>query len=103
FDDKPGYSYLHRLFRDIFTHEGCQYGYVSDWSVQRDAQDEVACASPKAAGGRRKVVQEDEVTFSSSLASPFSLDSRYRLCIINHTKPPSRCVRCTFWSITVSS
>jgi len=33
---------------------------VFDWSVQRGAQDEVASASSKAAGGRRKVVQEDE-------------------------------------------
>jgi casein kinase I family protein HRR25 len=60
FDDKPDYSYLRKLFRDLFTREGYQYDYVFDWSVQRGAQDEVAGASPKAAGGRRKVVQEDE-------------------------------------------
>ena len=60
FDDKPDYSYLRKLFRDLFTREGYQYDYVFDWSVQRGAQEEVACASSKAAGGRRKVVQEDE-------------------------------------------
>jgi len=60
FDDKPDYSYLRKLFRDLFTREGYQYDYVFDWSVQRGAQDEVASASSKAAGGRRKVVQEDE-------------------------------------------
>ncbi len=60
FDDKPDYSYLRKLFRDLFTREGYQYDYVFDWSVQRGAPDEVAGASPKAAGGRRKVVQEDE-------------------------------------------
>jgi casein kinase I family protein HRR25 len=54
------YSYLRKLVRDLFTREGYQYDYVFDWSVQRGAQDEVAGASPKAAGGRRKVVQEDE-------------------------------------------
>jgi hypothetical protein len=42
------------------THEGCQYDYVFDWSVWRGSQDEVAGASPKAAGDRRKVIQEDE-------------------------------------------
>jgi len=60
FDDKPDYSYLRKLFRDLFTREGYQYDYVFDWSVQRGAQDEVASASSKAAGGRRKVVQEDD-------------------------------------------
>jgi casein kinase I family protein HRR25 len=35
FDDKPDYSYLRKLFRDLFVREGYQYDYVFDWSVQR--------------------------------------------------------------------
>ncbi|KAG6901860.1 casein kinase I [Termitomyces sp. Mi166 len=54
FDDKPDYSYLRKLFRDLFVREGYQYDYVFDWSVQRNTQDE---AKPSA---RRKVVQEEE-------------------------------------------
>ncbi|KAG6878309.1 casein kinase I [Termitomyces sp. T159_Od127] len=54
FDDKPDYSYLRKLFRDLFVREGYQYDYVFDWSVQRNAQDET---KPSA---RRKVVQEEE-------------------------------------------
>lgn len=40
FDDKPDYSYLRKLFRDLFVREGFQYDYVFDWSVQQrhDAQ-----------------------------------------------------------------
>ncbi|WVO18127.1 casein kinase I isoform delta [Cryptococcus depauperatus] len=34
FDDKPDYSYLRKLFRDVFVREGFQYDYVFDWSVQ---------------------------------------------------------------------
>ena len=61
FDDKPDYSYLRKLFRDLFVREGFQYDYVFDWSVQRGAQDEAnAGSSNKAAAGRRKVVQEEE-------------------------------------------
>lgn len=61
FDDKPDYSYLRKLFRDLFVREGFQYDYVFDWSVQRGAQDDSSAgASSKAAGGRRKVVQEEE-------------------------------------------
>ncbi|KAJ6623133.1 kinase-like protein [Mycena sp. CBHHK59/15] len=61
FDDKPDYSYLRKLFRDLFVREGYQYDYVFDWSVQRGAQDDGSAATSKAAaGGRRKVVQDEE-------------------------------------------
>lgn len=33
FDDKPDYSYLRKLFRDLFVREGFQYDYVFDWSL----------------------------------------------------------------------
>jgi casein kinase I family protein HRR25 len=33
FDDKPDYSYLRKLFRDLFVREGFQYDYVFDWSI----------------------------------------------------------------------
>ncbi len=38
FDDKPDYSYLRKLFRDLFVREGFQYDYVFDWSVQPGAK-----------------------------------------------------------------
>lgn len=40
FDDKPDYSYLRKLFRDLFVREGLQYDYVFDWSVQQRRDDE---------------------------------------------------------------
>src|SRR4051812_37270213 len=33
FDDKPDYSYLRKLFRDLFVREGYHYDYVFDWTV----------------------------------------------------------------------
>ncbi|XP_052112915.1 uncharacterized protein LOC107473802 isoform X4 [Arachis duranensis] len=33
FEDKPDYSYLKRLFRDLFIREGHQFDYVFDWTV----------------------------------------------------------------------
>ena len=59
FDDKPDYSYLRKLFRDLFVREGYQYDYVFDWSVQRSVQDNGAGPS-KTGAGRRKVVQEED-------------------------------------------
>ncbi|QRW11968.1 CK1/CK1/CK1-D protein kinase [Ceratobasidium sp. AG-Ba] len=52
FDDKPDYSYLRKLFRDLFVREGYQYDYVFDWSVQRPSN-----ADDKSS--RRKVVDEE--------------------------------------------
>jgi casein kinase I family protein HRR25 len=42
FDDKPDYSYLRKLFRDLFIREGYHYDYVFDWTMvkfqEKDAQ-----------------------------------------------------------------
>ncbi|KAH7114125.1 kinase-like domain-containing protein [Dactylonectria macrodidyma] len=35
FDDKPDYSYLRKIFRDLFVREGLQYDYVFDWTVYK--------------------------------------------------------------------
>ena len=59
FDDKPDYSYLRKLFRDLFVREGYQYDYVFDWSMQR-AMEDGGSSSQKATQGRRKVLQEEE-------------------------------------------
>lgn len=40
FDDKPDYSYLRKLFRDLFVREGFQYDYVFDWSVQQRNEEQ---------------------------------------------------------------
>ncbi|SGY79809.1 BQ5605_C008g05228 [Microbotryum silenes-dioicae] len=81
FDDKPDYSYLRKLFRDLFVREGFQYDYVFDWSVQqrsdeanKEAQTQAAAqaaqqkAQAAVAGGqgqagapKRRVLQPGEV------------------------------------------
>ncbi|OMJ22067.1 Casein kinase I-like protein [Smittium culicis] len=33
FDDKPDYTYLKRLFRDLFVRTGLKYDYIFDWST----------------------------------------------------------------------
>ncbi|KAL2508669.1 casein kinase I [Forsythia ovata] len=38
FDDKPDYSYLKRLFRDLFIREGYQFDYVFDWTMLKYPQ-----------------------------------------------------------------
>ncbi|XP_062206646.1 casein kinase 1-like protein 2 [Phragmites australis] len=50
FDDKPDYSYLKRLFRDLFIREGFQFDYVFDWTILKYQQSQIATAPPRAAG-----------------------------------------------------
>jgi casein kinase 1 len=35
FEDKPDYSYLKKMFRDLFVREGYQMDYVFDWALKR--------------------------------------------------------------------
>ena len=53
FYDKPDYSYLRKIFRDLFVREGFQYDYVFDWTVykyQKNAQALAAEANKQTAG-----------------------------------------------------
>lgn len=41
FDDKPDYSYLRQLFRNLFHRQGFSYDYVFDWNMLK-----FVCYSP---------------------------------------------------------
>lgn len=38
FDDKPDYSYIRKLFRDLFVREGYQWDYAFDWTILKYQQ-----------------------------------------------------------------
>ncbi|KAK3152744.1 hypothetical protein QOZ80_2BG0162980 [Eleusine coracana subsp. coracana] len=44
FDQRPDYSYLRRLFRDLFDREGFQFDYVYDWTLLKCKQSQKAKA-----------------------------------------------------------
>lgn len=48
FDDKPDYSYLRKIFRDLFVREGYQYDYVFDWTVYKYQKNAQAAAQATA-------------------------------------------------------
>ncbi|XP_010033765.2 casein kinase 1-like protein 2 [Eucalyptus grandis] len=50
FDDKPDYTYLKRLFRDLFIREGFQFDYVFDWTILKYQQSQIATAAPRPLG-----------------------------------------------------
>ncbi|KAI7880251.1 kinase-like domain-containing protein [Mucor mucedo] len=47
FDDKPDYSYLRKLFRDLFVREGFQYDYVFDWTIRKLQEKKAAYQNPE--------------------------------------------------------
>ncbi|CAI0386161.1 unnamed protein product [Linum tenue] len=50
FEDKPDYSYLKRLFRDLFIREGYQFDYVFDWTVLKYPQAGTSSSRARVAG-----------------------------------------------------
>nr|POE89971.1 casein kinase i like hhp1 [Quercus suber] len=60
FDDKPDYSYLRKIFRDLFVREGFQYDYVFDWTVYKYQKNAQAIAAQN--GGTQGTPQADAET-----------------------------------------
>ncbi|KAG8471836.1 hypothetical protein CXB51_036451 [Gossypium anomalum] len=50
FDDKPDYSYLKRIFRDLFIREGFQFDYVFDWTILKYQQSQLTTPPARAVG-----------------------------------------------------
>jgi len=46
FDDKPDYSYLRKLFRDLFVREGFVWDYVFDWTILKYQQQGGSSPTP---------------------------------------------------------
>lgn len=51
FDDKPDYSYLRKLFRDLFVREGFVWDYVFDWTILKYQQQGGSSGSGAGGGG----------------------------------------------------
>lgn len=51
FDDKPDYSYLRKLFRDLFVREGFVWDYVFDWTILKYQQQGGSSSAAGAGGG----------------------------------------------------
>ncbi len=35
FEDRPDYSYLRRLLKELFVKSGYEYDFIFDWTVQK--------------------------------------------------------------------
>ncbi|KAK7208396.1 kinase-like domain-containing protein [Myxozyma melibiosi] len=77
FDDRPDYTYLRKLFRDLFVRDGFQYDYVFDWTmfkysqaqVQNAGQSQNAGALPEAQADDKQEQQEKEMRVARATAA----------------------------------
>ncbi|KAF9190225.1 serine/threonine protein kinase [Haplosporangium sp. Z 11] len=65
FDDKPDYSYLRKLFRDLFVREGFQYDYVFDWTIYKYEKEstrsqQMAMQQPQAQQQQQALPPQDD-------------------------------------------
>jgi casein kinase I family protein HRR25 len=59
FDDKPDYSYLRKIFRDLFVREGFQYDYVFDWTVYKYQKNAQAIAQAAGQGSGQQAEEDN--------------------------------------------
>ncbi|KPI36820.1 Casein kinase-like protein [Cyphellophora attinorum] len=87
FDDKPDYSYLRKIFRDLFVRESFQYDYVFDWTVYKYQKNAQAIAA--ASGNQAPAEEEDKprargtaaATGQPTTAKPAAISSSRRKVI----------------------
>lgn len=84
FDDKPDYSYLRKIFRDLFVREGFQYDYVFDWTVykyQKNAQNFAQSS------GQQQQQQEDDGDKDLSKRDPRARHGQTSAATAGHPTP----------------
>jgi hypothetical protein len=73
FDEQPDYSYLRKLFRNLFVRKGFEYDHVFDWTVKKfnmiysNIDQPVV---PKARSSRRSKYQQCDVIGKPSTIYP---------------------------------
>eukprot|EP00916_Digyalum_oweni_P023600 GHVL01039173.1.p1 GENE.GHVL01039173.1~~GHVL01039173.1.p1 ORF type:complete len:331 (-),score=33.93 GHVL01039173.1:79-1071(-) len=61
FEDRPDYSYLRRLFKDLFFRENYQYDFIFDWTIlnYQNAYEKGQNRRPAGAGNNNGAPKED--------------------------------------------
>ncbi|CAG8599873.1 41737_t:CDS:2 [Gigaspora margarita] len=94
FDDKPDYSYLRKLFRDLFVREGFQYDYVFDWTIfkyEKDANKvHQSLPMPDDANGVVEQTEEDTKNQKHPAMRQANNSSNIVSAPINNRKPSSK-------------
>ncbi|EAW23925.1 casein kinase 1 family protein [Aspergillus novofumigatus IBT 16806] len=92
FDDKPDYSYLRKIFRDLFVRESYQYDYVFDWTVYKYQKNAAMIADAtnnkkdKEADGRQNAAgAQAPMATTATAAKPGAISSQRRKVLDHNT------------------
>ncbi|KAI5299513.1 DNA-directed DNA polymerase alpha catalytic subunit pol1, partial [Ascosphaera pollenicola] len=69
FDDKPDYSYLRKIFRDLFVRESFQYDYVFDWTVYKYQKNAAALAHQHSKQQQAAAAQQQQAAAAQQQAA----------------------------------
>ncbi|KAL3532498.1 hypothetical protein ACH5RR_006019 [Cinchona calisaya] len=91
FDQRPDYGFLKRLFRDLFTREGCEFDYIFDWTILKYQQSQSSKVQqrPMPAESSR-AVQMDVEKHQAGNTAPFSAEMADRVRSNNVSSPGIR-------------
>jgi hypothetical protein len=69
FEDKPDYSYLRQIFRNLFHREGYTYDYIFDWTLQIQVGS-CLCSPSSFSKEQRKTSDGGAITVPSASGQP---------------------------------
>ena len=79
FDEKPNYGYIHRLFHNVFVHEGYQYGHPFAECTIPNNQSAMMRAENNS---RERVLQSGMGTTSNRVFIPSSISLEFKLTFV---------------------
>ena len=91
FDDKPDYSYLRKMFRDLYVREGYVYDYIFDWTVLKLEMDAKQSTGAPASQDQQQqshqamAEQSTSMQMQASMAMPNSVPAPNDTLVLNQS------------------
>ncbi|KAF8034322.1 hypothetical protein BT93_C0577 [Corymbia citriodora subsp. variegata] len=83
FDQRPDYGFLKRLFRDLFSREGCELDYVFDWTILKYQQAQKSKTQPRMspvpAGSSNPAVPMKMENNQGNTSASYSIEAKERV------------------------
>lgn len=88
FDQRPDYGFLKRLFRELFTREGCEFDYIFDWTILKYQQAQTSKTQKRPIAGESSEVAPIDAEKHQGSNAPFQADLGDRMRSNNAAASP---------------
>ncbi|XP_022856860.1 casein kinase 1-like protein 3 isoform X1 [Olea europaea var. sylvestris] len=85
FDQRPDYGFLKRLFRELFTREGCELDYIFDWTILKYQQAQISKTQQRPIPGERSRAVPADVEKHQGNNATYSAELTERMKLKNDT------------------